>query len=98
MALALPFNFLATATTTAAALTSSTLVIHGVTLKAAAANTGKVHVGFSSAVTTATAATAGLELSAGEAYFVTPDECTGNAINIYIISTTGTQNVFAKGM
>lgn len=91
------FAFSATATTTAAAITTTTPFTYGVYLKAAAANSGKVHIGFNSSITTATAATDGYELSAGNEYFVTPDEANNNLINIYILASTGTQKVYAIG-
>lgn len=91
------FNFSATATTTAAALTTSTLFTYGVYLKAAAANGGKVHIGFSSSITTGTASTDGYELSAGNEFLVDPAFVNNDLANIFILASTGTQKVFAVG-
>jgi len=96
--MAAPFSFLVVGTTTASALTSSpTPLDYGVTLKADAANSGKVHIGFSGSITTGTASSAGFQLSAGEGYYITKNACKGDAANIFLIASATTQNLFAIG-
>ena len=95
--MAAPFNFMVTATTTASAITSSTPVTFGVTIKADAANSGKVHVEFNSNVTTNTAGTAGFQLSAGEGIWITANGCKQDAANIYAIASGTTQGFYVMG-
>lgn len=67
---------------------------YGTQLKAAAANSGKVYVGYSNAVTAGgTDATDGMELSAGEAFFV-PARLAGDAKNVWVIGSASGQVVY----
>lgn len=74
----------------------------GLVVKAAAANTGKVYVAPSSAVTANSAdATDGYELSAGETLFISPGEMkslslAADASLVYVIGSTTGQKVFWK--
>jgi hypothetical protein len=80
---------------TAGQLDSSTAAVtSGVQLKAAAANSGTVYVGYASSVTANSAvATDGFPLAAGETYFV-PKSKASTPAGIYVIASAADQNVF----
>ena len=86
--------------TSAVQMTSTSLVPqYGVSIKAAAANTGKVYVGLSNAVTADSAdATDGYELAAGNEVFLPAfalQSGSSNNINtIYLIGSASSQKVF----
>ena len=88
-ATSVPFADQLTVGATAVRYTSSSLVMQmGVTIKAKAGNTGKVHVGFSDQVTTST----GFELSAGEALHLERTKCP-DLTNLWFIATGASQGV-----
>ena len=94
------FHFSAGITTAATQLTNSAVTLfYGATVKAAAANTGKVYLGYANTVTALTsAANDGFELSAGEAYYIPKNETGTNGLtNVYLIASTGTQTVTVIG-
>ena len=80
--------------TTAVQLTvTDTPLNYGVWVKAAGANTQKVAVGFSNAVTVAaTAATDGYELGAGQELFV-PKTLADNLTDVWVIAGGASQRV-----
>jgi len=64
----------------------------GITLIAPSTNTGNVHFGNSSGVTSSGATTAGLFLAPGQSVTIHPSFA-ADAKNLYVISSTGTQNL-----
>lgn len=81
-------------TTAVQLISTATPISYNVTIKAAAANTGKVYVGTSSAVTADGAdGTDGIELSAGEAITL-PKAFASDASSIYLIASASSQKVF----
>ena len=73
---------------------TSTPVLYGTLIVAAAANAGKVHVGFADTVTANAAdATDGIELSAGGSLFV-PKSLADNVNKIWVIGSAATQKLF----
>jgi hypothetical protein len=74
--------------------TTSTPVSYGTTLKADAANTDVVYVGYANTVTAKTAATTdGYPLAAGEEYFV--PRCKADDVNkIWVIAGAANQQLF----
>lgn len=83
-------------TTAVQLVTSPTSVVYGVTVKAAAANSGTVSVGLSSSVTSGTSspATDGYQLSAGQKIFL-PRACVtnGDVSNVYVVASSPSQAV-----
>ena len=80
---------------------SSTPLTYGVSIKAAAANTGTVYVGFSNAVTANAAdATDGYELSAGGEVFIPSRllNSSPNVTDVWVIASAANQAVFWIGV
>ena len=82
-------------TTAVQMTTSSVPVSFGVLVKAATANSGRVYVGSSDAVTNGSAdATDGFELKSGEGILLEVD----NANRLYVIASASGQKVFWVGI
>jgi hypothetical protein len=81
--------------TSAVQLTAtSTPVLYGTLIVAAAANAGKVHIGLANTVTANAAdATDGIELSAGGSLFV-PRSLASDVNQIWVIGSAATQKAF----
>lgn len=70
--------------------TTNIVASHGVLVKAANGNSGKIYVGKSDVTADSTDATDGFELGAGESVFVEID----NANKVYVIASAANQSVY----
>lgn len=81
-------------TTADALYSTATTITYGVQIRLGTEATGRIAVGFTSAVTAeSNAATDGYQLAAGDSIFI-PKEVAGDLTGVYIISASGTQNVY----
>lgn len=87
------YTFQADVSTTAAQLTSvARNGAYGFTVRALSANTGKVYFGYAVTV----GSTTGMELAAGESYWISKNSA-DDVTDLYLIASTGTQRVAIEG-
>ena len=80
-------------TTALALIGTATPVTYATTIKAAAANTGKIYVGLAGVTADSAEGTDGLELAAGEAVSL-PKQFAADASLIFLIGSAASQKVF----
>lgn len=92
------FNFSAAITASATQLSNAAKTpSYGFTIKADPANTQTVYFGYTNTVTAKTAAaTDGMPLAAGEAYYI-PLAAANDVNQVWLISASGTQTVEVEG-